>query len=354
MKRVVIASIGFLFLGVLVVSTSTGMMRRLLEYRMSTSNPILKSYKEYYGILYGFSFLPDFRLKLTEKTLVKVNKKNIPRTSSLYAICDSQLWKFIKSDTLFDGVNHYDFSRWNDWSQHDTVTLDSSTTNILLIEIDERKLRLLKDTAFVLEKLIVKKGSKFAKSSGFIEQSDFWSSLFNKNIESNLEFNLFDYQWFLPLKECKAFLNYTFFDRIDKDVELSKDRKFLFSKETTDTSQGTSSFNPISDIEIERIVHSINYVASTYRQNGMDKVYFSFVPNSVTINDPMRGVHNHLIPRIQNHPSLQASYIDVLEDFRKSNLTLYYTSDTHWNYTGFSIWLNKVNLNLDTLCAKKR
>ena len=168
----------------------------------------------------------------------------------------------------------------------------------------------------------------------------------NPVLNENLEFNLFDYKLFTPLKEFKANLNYRLFNRVNNDVRVSPDHKYLFYNATIDTNYTTSSFTRIDNAEITRIVNVLNNIYIHYKAKGFDEVYFTIIPNPVTVLSPgILGTikYNELIPRIYNNTGLKIPVIDVYNLFRQSNIQIYFRSDTHWNNNGFHVWANEFN-----------
>ena len=169
-----------------------------------------------------------------------------------------------------------------------------------------------------------------------------------ENFSQNAELLLFGYEMFAPFKELKAGLNFRLFERVSPEISVSRNRKNLFYKRTTDPYLVTSAFNPLPAEELNEIVKNINYVAEKYKERGFDEVLFSVTPNAVTIVDPEMMPYNNLIPRLQNHPDLKVPVIDVYsrmkDDENKANL--YWINDTHWNSKGFQLWVDETNNEL--------
>ena len=55
------------------------------------------------------------------------------------------------------------------------------------------------------------------------------NDFFNKNMNQNLQYNLFNYNFVFPMFESKALLNFYLFNRASGDVVISKNKKYLFS-----------------------------------------------------------------------------------------------------------------------------
>lgn len=325
-------------------------MKTIVEYRLSEQS-LIKSDKYRFGDLYGFSWLPDFKIKLDTNSKIKSVKSVLLNKVDLYAVCDSYLWKFVDSSNAFNGVNQYTYVRWNDWKMKASFIIDTTHVNVLLIETDERKLRMLMQEQVVYDKLKVSKEDYSKKMEFDTESRSIVSSSFNEKIESNLEFNLFSYPVFTPIKEWKAKLNQRAFNRIDKEVTVSNNGDYLFIAQSTDSTLQSSSFNFVSNNEVERIVTSMNQISEYYKSAGFDEVYFSFIPNPVSIIENGRADLNHTIERIQYNPNRRAKTIFINDIFIDSPNQLFYKSDTHWNYTGYTLWLNEMNAALYSFCT---
>ena len=233
------------------------------------------------------------------------------------------------------------------------IALDTNRKNILLIEIAERNLRYMTDTAAIYSKAaLANKRNVTATSSATLSAfSDGFSLgfIFNPLIEQNLQFSLFDYRFFTPFKEMKAQLNYRLFNRASEGVKVSANGKYLYLAETVDSTQITSSFNPVSDKEIDKLVYTLNLTYRHYKLLGFDEVYFSIVPNPVTILNTGKYGYNELIPKVQNDERLEMKIIDAYTPFKKSTNQLYQYSDSHWNNNGFCLWMSQVDRELDRI-----
>jgi len=302
--------------------------------------------KYIYGDLYGFSYLRDYKIKLEKKNIHHFDNKE--RKINLYAVCDSYLWSFAKTDSIFDNVNNYKYVRLG-YNEQIEEKLDPAYTNILLIEATERQVRkYLADTTELYYSMRVSKDNPASLPKR--TKGSLWnrinSYLFNDEINQNLEFNLFDYRFLTSLKESKASLFFNLCGRINSDVMVSSNKKYLFYGPTTDNHSKTSSFSYLSDGETENIINNLNAVYSHFRKLGFDEIYLSIIPNPVTILEPAYGNYNHLIDRIQSSPNLKVPVIDVYPLFKQATTEIYYRSDTHWNYNGFEIWVNETNNTL--------
>ncbi len=169
-------------------------------------------------------------------------------------------------------------------------------------------------------------------------------NFFNKYINQNLQCNLFNYNFIIPVFECKAALNYYIFNRASGDAMISEDRNFLFLKETVSKTDIGSSYVPVNNSDITGIVNNFNKIYAHYKEEGFSEVYLSIIPNSATIVQP-EG-YNNLIPLIQNDVRLKMKVIDIYSVFKKSSDLYFLPGDTHWNFKGKQLWLDVVNEQL--------
>ena len=313
---------------------------------------LLRSQKFQFGDLYGFSYLKEFKIARDGNSNFQAIPSEKVREINLYYLCDSYLWDFVKKDSI-----EYKFRTFKQaiWDKANLIyeNLDTTQINVLLIEKTERDAKSLMDTNIAIRKInpkISKVEPTTSVTQAFFNVIDKYC--FNERIESNLEIVLFDYAFFNPFKEIKAAINKTFFHRLDKDVAISSDKRFLFYKKTVHGNNGTNSFAPYSDEQLNRFVSSLNYLSKKYKKEGFDEVLFSFPPNPATILEKNMGEYNQFLPRLASHPALEANLIDVYDDFKNQKQQIYYNSDTHWNYTGFNLWLNKFYQKLDSLVSK--
>ncbi|MGI4822681.1 MAG: hypothetical protein ACRYFV_15840 [Janthinobacterium lividum] len=349
MKRTISLLVAGLFFGLFVLSSNSSWMKSLAQYRYASTS-IWQPDKYRYGDLYGFSFLHDYRqtgFGFTELRPYYVHKKS-PHSVELYSICDSYLWTFMPNDSLFSHANSYRFTRWGYEAKQ--FHLDSTKQNILLLEIVERQLRTtLKDTAYIYKHLSVVNAASKESEQPITPLSPVEGYVFNKNIEANLEFNLFDYSFFTPFKELKARLNYSVFNRTNHDVVVSKTKRQLYYAPTIDSAATTSSFKKISAGELAMMVTNLNRVYRHYRRAGFKQVYLAAMPNPVTILEPKLSNYNELIPRLQHHPALQMPVIDVYISLQHhKSLPIYRVSDSHWDKDGFLLGVAQIDSVLAT------
>ena len=265
--------------------------------------------------------------------------------TDLYLDGDSYTWALKDSD--FAGLSslHY-FQRVHGYKYH----LDTTKRNILLIEISERYLQSYFSGLHMFNEVFdTARPDKISKLTQEVIGSHYASVLpsfdvstfFNKNINQNLQCNLFNYNIIIPMFEYKAALNYYVFNRASGDVVISNDRKFLFYKETVSKTDVGSSYFPVTAGDAANIVDVMNNIYEHYRAGGFAEVYVSIIPNSPTIMQP-EG-YNNLIPMVQNDPRLKMKVIDIYTVFKNSKDVYYLPGDTHWNHNGKQRWLDLVN-----------
>lgn len=335
-------------LAVLWLSTSRSAMQFISEHR--DSDKWWGSYPCLHGDLISMSYLDmvrAFNPPPDRTPLVKPSYAGTPNTD-LYIHGDSYTYHL--GDTVFAGLHQlFLIDRNHGMNYH----LDNSRKNILVIEVSERYLRAyfsgLQMLDEVCDSMIRKKSIAVANDitrpvEASLIPGFHVNDLFNKYINQNLQGNLFNYNFIMPVFESKAALNYFVFNRASGDVVISRDRKFLFLRETVSLTDIGSSYVPVGDEVVEKLVSNFNAIYRHYRENGFQEVYLSMIPNSATIMQP-EG-YNVLIPRIQNNSRLQMKIIDVYGSFSKSPKVLYQPGDTHWNNAGKQLWLQLVNEKL--------
>jgi len=339
-------------LAVLVLSTSRTAMQYIAEAR--DNEKWWGAYPCKHGDLVSLSYL-DFVKKFTplqEPFSIKPPSYSGPKNNAIYLNGDSYAWHL--KDSAFAGACYFEhLGRLRTNYYH----LDTPKRNILLIEIAEREVReyfsslrmlnelydsvkMKKEVSATLPGAILYAGTKYAS---FVPDFHF-KDIFNKNINQNLQCNLFNYNFIIPMFEYKAALNYYLFNRASGDVEISDDRSFLFLKETVSFTDVSSSYLPISAEEVNRLVNNFNTIYDRYKAEGFRDVYLAIIPNPATIMQPAR--YNNLIPLIQTDKRLRMKIIDAYTAFKNSPKLLYQPGDTHWNNAGRQLWLDLVNKKL--------
>lgn len=255
-------------------------------------------------------------------------------------------------DSVFAGVASYAYI---DRNHKGYYHLDPKRRNVLVLEISERYLRTyfgdLQIFNFLYDSssgtnpaasanVVLRSSVRMASLAGHIPMDRF----FNKYINQNLQFNLFNYQFMMPLFGSKAAINYYLFHRASGDVVISRKKDFLFLKETVSLTDVGSSYVHINKEEIIRLINNFNAIYDYYKNEGFDEVYLSVIPNAATICQP-EG-YNNLIPQLQHDPALRMKVIDAYYTFKNSQEVLYLTGDTHWNNKGRQLWLDLLNEKL--------
>lgn len=356
-------------LSIYMVSSHRGVMRKLNIYK--TSNDGWFRSDRRYGDLYGRAFLPYFRKHYHQTGSVRADSCGVAKRMNLYAIGDSYLWMFADSAKFYCGVDRFTSAKTNKREKL-SVVLDSSKINVLLFEISERNIRSIFSDSLYIGDMVRpqhqgsqttidnmdmtdqaghdKPGSPHSRQvpHSMIGSSKVMDLVFNKDINTNLESNLWDVSWFTPVKEFKAAVNYNLFGVVDKGVYVSTDRHRLYFNETIDTAYLSSSFKPVPENTVDSIVDKLNDLYLKARSTGFRKVYLSIIPNPVSLLEPrFQGlVYNRLVDRIQQSPRLKISYIDLLPVFSKWKEDVYYRADTHWTPFGAQVWLDEFNKEL--------
>lgn len=316
---------------------------------------LVRSDRWRYGDLYGLCFLPDYKFKLDpfKKYLQHGDK---PATNNiLYIVGDS----FMADKTLSGAFDKFDNVIFLDRRfPFGPIVLDSTKQNYLIMEFAERGLvtyNFEKNFEAKWAKSDLKQRANFnlaapSKGPSFNLPTTFWeranNTFFNKNLSRNLELLLFDDQLFTPVKALKASINYQLFNRVDKEVAVSTDKKRLLMNITVDTASRLSVFRPITGTQVNAIVKNLNEANDYYQSIGFKKVVLSIVPNPVSIYDDKRMTYNHLVERVEK--ATPFTVVDVYDTFRKTPENLYYRSDTHWNPEGFDLWIKAMNKSMKT------
>lgn len=335
MKRIALFLIAAIFLIIFILSSNSVWMKEWVKYRSAKLK--LPSDKYRFGDLYGFSYLPKFKRRpFSPEDVRPYYVQQRPATNvELYSICDSYLWTFMPNDSLFQHADVYRFTRWD--YEAKKFHLDPSKKNILLIEMVERRVRYtIPDTTTIYKHLGVVGRTNEETVRDINPTSWLANHIFNKNIEENLEYNLFDYPLFTRIKEWKAQFNYSIFNRKSQDVFISNTREQLYYAPTVDSTSNTSSFKYLDKSEVDALVLSLNQVYRHYRKAGFSEIYLAIMPNPVTILEPNLISYNGLIPRIQQHPAMQMPVINIYERLQQiKNKPIYQVSDSHWSKEGF-------------------
>jgi len=292
--------------------------------------------KARYGDLYSNCFLPGY---LDTAFMPLKNYKNDAQKTDLYLIHDSYLADKVRKEN-FQGIRRLAMSDLRQGEIH--VSLDPVQKNVMLIEFSERAAEWrLTDTSLLFSKIKLQRPDPFV--SGDSDDTPVLNYLFNPNINQNLEFALYDYEYFIPIKNLKAQINYSLFKRLPHDVSISTDEQYLLLSETVNPVSYASSFFARSPDYHNYVLYCADRIVSHFKGLGFDEVYFSVVPNPVSIVDEKRMSYNHKVELLEEHPLQGAAYISVYKLFKESKRRVYRTDDSHWNGRGIQIWVDEVN-----------
>lgn len=289
-----------------------------------------------FGDLYRLSALPQF--KQAQPVCPTSRPSSDTASTHLYIIGDSFSEPQRISQSDFP-VSHYQRVAW-DFQQR--AQLDTTRRNVLILESVERHFR--EHFARPVSELVVEADTTQTPTLRptlwqWIKKDIHWGQ-----VEERLESTLFSHDWAFWFKELKATLTLNWFNRWSSSVSLSDNGQNLYLSSDTDTTKTlNSSFSVLTDQEVNKLVDSVNAVAARYRQLGFDEVYLSIIPNKASILETERSDYNHLIERVQNHPKLSVSPIDIYTRYRKAPASPYLKSDTHWDCLGRAMWLEQVN-----------
>ncbi len=284
-----------------------------------------------YGDLYRLSNLPKFKkpLELCKKVSIK-EKVNI----SLFLAGDSftEDKRISKKDFV---ANSY--FRGNVADPNEDLPI-ITTKKVLIIETVERHFR----------ERFTEPWKNWGYEKKKIEDKISIAYLLNQNMPYNEKLHqasLFGFDVFLLIKECKAMLNYSLFNKIDEKVFLSKEKNNILYY--LDIEPGLSScFDNLEEKEIEKLVNNVNLTYEYYKSLGFDEVILSIIPNKTSILGRDLGNYNNLVLRIENNSKLEMPLISVYKEFEKGGSKFYDLGDSHWNCIGEQIWINKVNKKL--------
>lgn len=265
----------------------------------------------------------------------------------LYICGDSYTWSLKKEQ--FYGIAEYHFiNRYIGAKIH----LDTTKTNILVIEIAElwvrrylRTLRMFDEIYDPEQAASSPTAQALPEPKMSVAQASFLPSfsikdLFNKDINQNLQCNLFNYNFMRPALNYKAELNYYAFKRASGDVVISDDGNYLFQKRSVSLDDTESSYARLYPGETDLLVNNLNSIYDHYRAAGFKEVYLCMIPNTASLVQPNN--YNNLVPLIQNDPRLKPKTIDVYYSFKPAE-QWFCPGDTHWNSEGKQRWVNILN-----------
>ncbi|MBD1394709.1 hypothetical protein [Mucilaginibacter glaciei] len=288
-----------------------------------------------YGDLYGMSFIPEYRIKLTPfKTYDNRVDKN-PTNKVLYIIGDS-FTADKNFNNAFDGFDHVIFLDRR--FPFGPIKPDTTKQNYLIMEFSELNIANYrsKNSFEILNYAAIP--PPFKPVSLFERIGNI---LFNKDLNKNIELLLFDDKVYTPFKALKASVNYYILGRLPKEVAVSTDKQRLLLNSTIDTTSEKSVFRSLLPLEIDSISAGLKIDQQRYLSLGFKKVYLSLIPNAASVYDEHRLNYNQLAPQIENKASVPL--IPLYNIFKRDKRNLYSRSDAHWNDIGFSIWVTQVN-----------
>lgn len=344
LKKVLTYCLIIFGLAVLYLSTSKDMMQKISDAR-NDHDEWWGSHFAYEGDLVGMSYLyyvKDFH-KPRQRVFAPRNCDN-GKAVNLVLWGDSYTMHFRDTDFCAD---RFQYGRCF-WSSLD-YEIDSTKKNVLIIECTERVVR----NYFANNRMANEVKRKVVKSEitlnvhqnigikhAGITMPDV-TAIFNDNINQNIEYNLFSYNFVSPVRKLKALMTYKVFNRASGNVVVADKGDRIFLKETTSDKLKEGYATPVSQNEIDKLVEVFNDLNNRYKAAGFDQIYLSIIPNAVTIYQP-EG-YNMLIPRIQNHKALKMKVIDVYTPFMQKPDGMFWKGDTHWSNAGADVWLKIVN-----------
>jgi hypothetical protein len=365
MRKIIAIIILIFSLSILLLAMNQSLINRIkqdryfdhLDHPVKTSiyqKIFLRSDTWEYGDLYGISFMHPYKIKLIPFKKYHQNATHVATNKILYIIGDSFL-----ADKILDGAfNEFDNVIFLDRRfGFGPINLDSTKKNYLIMEFAEMNIinySLHKTNEVLWSADNIKNKVNYSnKSIGNLSPaalptgfSRIGNILFNKDLSRNIETIIFGDKIFTPFKELKASINYNLLGRLPKEVAVSTDKKRLLLNSTVDTSYNTSDFRPLSNQALDSIQFNLDEAGAYYKSIGFYKIYLAIIPNAASIYDSKRMPYNHLAEKVQKKTSLPA--IDIYTTFLAYKENLYSRSDTHWNTTGFELWVSKANSVLDT------
>lgn len=282
-----------------------------------------------YGDLYRFANLREFRVPV-DKCEPPVSLSNIP--VNLYLFGDS----FTEAGRI--EADHFvaqNFIR-RFVAEDGYVSVDANGKNVLIIETVERHFRERFDSIY--NHAMVNQPKPAAQST-LSDKILAWELPYSTERHESI---LFGSDFFFSIKEWKAAINRNVFSRTDDNVRLSKNGEHLVYGLAAKPGSN-SSFDVISNDEITQLVENVNATYAKYKEEGFDEIYLNIIPNKTSILATDLGEYNHLIERIQQHPSLKMPFIDSYNSLKSGGEKLFDKGDTHWNCTGKQLWINDVN-----------
>lgn len=302
-----------------------------------------------FGDLYRLSNLPQFKDPVKACEVYKPHVRNASnRKVNLFVIGDS----FTEPGRIEKANFPVDFYQYVHWDEFLHVKLDTTQTNILLIECVERHVR---EKFAMPMKNLVPDSATFVSNTPYLSRMQKLDIAFSsKGTEARLDMLLFTNNLVMQIREWKATLNYKFFDRVNKEVTLVNNDQDIVYYLDTNTPATTSSFTSLTKNGVDTIVTNVMTSEKAAIQLGFDEVILSIIPNKISVINPEYGTYNRLIDRVYSDPRLTLPVVNVLEDFRKMGTAAYLRGDSHWTCAGQNLWLEKANTLIGERIATRR
>lgn len=356
---VIIAGVSVLYL-----STSKKMMEAIISVRNETDSWWGVHSSDGRGDLVRIGYL-DYVKKFNTRRDYEFKKAacNGEPVINLYLHGDSYTFKI--PDTAFACVNRYEYA----WMRrrHIQYNLDTTKKNILVLEHTERYVAMFYERIELLSLIYDSvDGSAYNKYMPELAKPNVvnaqhkptwynhletlfhrtFRDCFNKLINQNIEYNLFNYKILNAPRAIKALLNYYVFKRASGDVAVSEDGERLYIKQSTISHGVSGAYYPFTDKEYNHIRNNLNILYKHYRSEGFDEVYFAMIPCPISVLEPQG--YNQLVPRLQNDPESEMKFIDIYSLFQDKEVAekVFRPDDTHWNNIGMQMWISVVNDSL--------
>lgn len=301
------------------------------------------------GDLYSLTYLRQFKeydfVQQSTLTPPKYSEKDIQKNKHLFLIGDSFINSINKNQYV---AQKTEFVRIGVNSKK--IQLDSTKKNILVIQNIERGIgyrlgneqyqkNFLGNSCYYTDEVVEENPDESSQKITLFK--DFGGN----NIEDRLQAMLLNFKIFGLIKESKAALNFTFFDRVHGNNVISKDEKSIFYlDEAGDESEVgfASSFCQLKEKRVKEYVENSEKITQFYKNMGFDEVYFVFVPNKVSIVAPNDNQYNHQIERIQKYKTASFKTIDLHSEI-VGHPEFYHKGDGHWNNKGLALFVKKIN-----------
>jgi hypothetical protein len=340
MKRLLAYFVLIVLLLVLGISSSEQAMRWISKARYQKEG-IFGSDKYRFGDLYGLTYLSDFRIEKNNALLEKQYQLDHSRDIDLYILGDSYLFSYIQMDTSnFARSKQVVFRKWSDGDSAPIEIHPSKRKKVLLVETVQRNVWTVIDLLRVRSHL---EGYQIPLTWNESLNATLTDAIYDANLEQNIDFTLFDFQAFSPLKSLKSQWNWSIFGRTEQDVVLSKDHQYLYMKETVDSLQKGSSFYPVRADEVYELSARMASIQKYAISRGFDEVVFSFIPNPVSFTQTEGRIDNQLNQKLIDANRGRFHFLDPTPVLLKGGKQYFFQSDSHWNQMGAKQWLGQLN-----------